>query len=91
MRSFFDLLVPLIFFLRQECSVNIIYGLVYLLQCIGRLDSSYQYRVLNLSIGRGGGGGGGGGEGQEPGASDGDCESGPGRCVGMWGGGRVCV
>ena len=43
----------------------------------------------------GGGGGGGGGE-QEPGASDGDCESGPGRCVGMWGvgggGGQgVCV
>ena len=29
-----------------------------------------------------------------PGASDGDCESGPGRCVGVWGGGgggRVCV
>ena len=46
----FDLLVPLIFFLCQECSVNIIYGLVYSLQCIGRLvlDSSYQYRLSGI-------------------------------------------
>ena len=45
-REVFDLLVPLFFFLCQECSVNIIYGLVYSLQCLGRLDSSYQYRVV---------------------------------------------
>ena len=29
-REVFDLLVPLIFFLCQECSVNIIYGLVFI-------------------------------------------------------------
>ena len=49
-REVFDLLVnvPLIFLLCQECSVNMIYGLVYLLQCIGRLDSSYQYRLSGI-------------------------------------------
>ena len=36
------------FFLCQECSVNIMYGLVYSLQCIGRLDSAYQYRLSGI-------------------------------------------